>query len=684
MTTTLRPEWPPIPVPGECAPPGTSLFRPVIVPGRAVLVAGGPRALHVFQMFEGQRLWFSIDAHVWISGFAVSMDTLYVQDGVVLSAWDLTRGGSFAAVNLITHQRWVPPDQTPAPPPPSLHALPAASASLQSALAGARNVDAWAGLLDQTDQAIASYDDVAAYSMRVDLQEPLRQHLASIHVQEMRANARRAASGLIMSPPVVRQDEIRGVSTAALFVLALDGTLRSFDNAVNITGTVKLEPPCVEQLTLAEVPQPDGDVACHLYYVGADGGVHGVNASASPPRRLRGWLAHGAVDPARLLPLRYEDGLLWGGGVLGADFFGLPLDPESSPPAVESAPVVTATAPGAGWRDYEVMPSDQLVLVTDGTVSRLLSYAPHAIVRERWGEYAAPARSWTIPWPGTGGDAKPPAPRLALALDVNAPAEDTNVGFRVLLANTVDAADPQHPTTFPSPLPLDTGSLDHGHSDLLPTLAWLRAKPVILHQTLYSLVRSVTPARQIFALSARVEPSIWETQGEARVLRATDLTTRPLPPLPGSEALVAFNVADALKGVADAARAGVARLNVLAAPMRIAITWEFALVLSGNLAEPHREVMPGKNADVTLLLTPGGRLRGTADGDGVLLIDSRYAGAHATVDVSAPAHLPHLPMATVESRADGCTLTPGLTNAIRITTTATMTLTFPDSPATAP
>jgi len=72
----------------------------VIVEGLGVLVTGGPSKVVVFRIYQRPQLWFAVPAQEWIAGFAVHQGLLYVQDGPVLSAWNLVTKARELTVDL--------------------------------------------------------------------------------------------------------------------------------------------------------------------------------------------------------------------------------------------------------------------------------------------------------------------------------------------------------------------------------------------------------------------------------------------------------------------------------------------------------------------------------------------------------------------------------------------------------
>jgi hypothetical protein len=119
QNTRLFPEWQPITVPGIGATDQATLV-PMAVSEDGALVAGNQQRLHVFRVDSHPRLWFSIAAHASLSGYALADGVLYLQDGPVLSVWDVTTavvnpgqqeatGICLAAINLVT-KSLPPPD----------------------------------------------------------------------------------------------------------------------------------------------------------------------------------------------------------------------------------------------------------------------------------------------------------------------------------------------------------------------------------------------------------------------------------------------------------------------------------------------------------------------------------------------------------------------------------------------
>lgn len=424
-----------MPFPTDWPADARPLFEPVVVDARGAYVIGCAAAVAVFQVFSRSRAWFTIKAQVKITGYAVSSSALYVQDGPVISGWDLTYGGCFRGYNIVTKQEWKPPKSDN----PFLIATPPAS------------------LYDTSGTAP---NDVIDFS-----------------------------------PPVVRESQLQGEILGQVFVLGSDGSIHSFDDGLTPSPTpAKFRPPLRPELVMGELPQPSGDVLCRLYYIDKVGAIVAVNGSISPLKELTGWAAKGTFDAAKVLPLRFIDGALWGGGVLGVDFFALAPDPTQSP---------RLTVPArSGWRDYDVQPDDALALVTDGKVSRLVAYGDGVKQRDRWGERITGTSGQSRLWPGVGRESMR-GPTLVLEIDDGVTA--SGAGFRVVLANTVDAVDPPWTPNYPpASTQLDAAIMAPGSfkTPTLGAIASVRSKAIIARHTLYCVVRAAATSPDLLAVFA--------------------------------------------------------------------------------------------------------------------------------------------------------------------------------------
>ena len=573
MPTPLSPRWKPLKF---ATAPGTPFFDPVIVHERGLLIAGGPLALTVFVIGDRQSILFTIAAHrdSQITGFTVSAGSLYVQDGPVLLGFDLTYARPFAGINLVTNACWpeLDDDEAPPLPPDSLWSLSEADSALQAALVVARNAHAnvlRSGQLRGGDLALRASLDAAE----------------------------RNAEKIVFSAPVVRALQFEARTGNQIFSLRMDGKVHSIDDALRDVETFSAARPLRPELAMAELPQHAGDIRCHLYYMSHDGGIVAINATGDLTL-LPGWAATGTIDRERVLPLRYVDGALMGGGILGHGFFAMPLDPAK--PVTVSVP-----APDGGWRQYDVAVAEKLVVVTNGLKSRLVSYAGNAQVRDRWRERQSstiPFQSFVLFWAGTGKDAVVPGPKLVLEIPTAGPSSTVHLPIRTALANTVDAPDAAFSTDFPpqSVTVLDEVTLESGAFGNLPRIASLPCRPFVAQQTLYCIVRSTPQA-------------------------AAD----------GFHALVAYSLAARLSAILPRAQSELLSLAKLVVPIDIHVarverterTWPEPPITWDDGPFDHR------NARVTLTCNnPAREYETTTDDRGIIRVDSGLAGREVTLN----------------------------------------------------
>ncbi len=509
-TSILEPRWKPIAIPGECVPPGGTWFDPVLVRERGLLIVGGPLAIHLYAVLARQMLFLSIPAQHVITGFAVSSGTLYVQDGPVLSGWDLTTRTRFKSVDLNTHR-------------------PVGGGG--------------------------------------------------------------AADGEVtFSAPVARQMQLDAQVVGRVFSLSSNGTINAFDDDLAHVVTHKYDAPLRPELALAEIEQDSGAVLCHLYYITPDGGIFAVDASHDMTQ-LTPCVGSGIPDPKKVLPLRFEDGLLWGGGLLGADLFAMLPDLRQPFRLTVAAPT-----PG-GWRSYEVAPAEKLVLVSDGIHSRLVSYAEAAQTRDRWQLRTAPTASYSVF--GWRAEAARKQPWLALEIEVAAAGSESAVDFRTLLVNTVDSTNPALTSDYPPPTEtLSTGSFSPGSfAAELPRVAELRCRPVVAQNTLYMVVHTAAPGAG-----------------------------------GGANVVAAFNLVTAAQAVMADATARLAELVRRAQPLQVFVTrWDY---FKYSPKQP-RDRVAVRDTYVGVILTPGSPLYVRTNGSAMLYLDSALAGRQIALDVQS-------------------------------------------------
>lgn len=679
----LTPAWRPIVLPGACAPFGLPHFQPVVVEALAVAIVGGPSALHVAEIYDRQRLWFTIPARVRIAGFAVHEGILYVQDGPVLASYSLA-GESLdsapctqfcvAAINLVARVTapvaqfvgWTRERGSFTTGPSGtkfsgthvgalddavladLHALPPDAAARQQALVEARLLEQWACLSEAYPPRYVRGGDaqwagelagILNVIMRVSWDEEDEDRLAGAkHVHAELAQAEAAAADLVFSAPVVRQHQLAGKPGGMVFALAANGTLHALDNALTMTGAASFARPARPVLAIAEQQaSSSSNYGCWLFYPTADGGIKGVNGAAFPPTDLAQWDGTGPVDPRAVMPLAYTDGLLWGGGVLGGGFFALPPSP------MMGGAVLDVPPPGGPWRDYELRTAEKLALVSDGGTTRLLSYAPQAKTRDRWAPHHPPGAAWTRFWKDAGRDADPAQPVLVLEGDVLG---SPNAGLRAYVAATDEPAHPEFASRFPAPpQAIGSATFDPGsYAGVMPRIAWVPARPAIERGTLYALARSAGPGDQAAHLLGLPFP------GDIFILpvgmRRRALLATPFPADDGVCALVAFSLASLADNWKAAAVAEGQRLAWLAQPLLVQVTTEVVEHVT-YYPDPHFPPFPapapmdfytsqrpvGKVTVTTVIGTAPQAL--SCDWYGQAWLDSARAGETAQLDADA-------------------------------------------------
>jgi hypothetical protein len=468
----ISPRWKAVlAVPGASS--SAPYYDPVVVDQRGALIAGGPQALSVFSIGERGRLWYTIRAQSWISGFTATNGSVLVQDGPVLANWSLFEPRCVSAVNLVTSRRWTPAEveegaDPQIDPPAWLYELPAEEARLHHAIVSARAQEA---MLRTPGGGTAALVESALFA-----------HLPG-------------ADRLIFSAPAVREMQVDGAG-GRVFSLCMTGMTTSLTDDLEVIGSLTDETaPLRAELTMAELPQPGGKVLCYLYYVGRDGSIVALDVSGELKRLPARWVSKGTPTAAKVLPLRYRDGQLFGGGILGADFFVTPIDPAKPPSCAVNGPTT-------GWTGYEIASADKLALLSGSDGTHLIAYGGGVNLRSRWGERKPPTASQSLFWSGSGQEGSPATPKLTLETEITAATIDSvaQIRFRVLLANTVDTeVDPRFTPGYPP----DASVLYN--DTLLGTAGRPRSlvcKPAVFRQALYCLVRCEDPAKDVlFAYS---------------------------------------------------------------------------------------------------------------------------------------------------------------------------------------
>ena len=680
----LTPAWKPVVLPADCAPYGTAPFRPVVLDTLAIAIVGGPNALHVVEIYDRQRLWFTIPARVRLAGFAVHEGLLYVQDGPVLSSYSLVGEAldgaphtqfCAGAINLVARMAgasvqfagWTrqhgsfttgpggsrysgahegPLDEAALA---DLFALPPEAAARQQAVQTLRAVEKWAFLSDAFPaRYVRRYSDywprsvarALADLMAIDddaFDEDMQAGANAVHAA--RAQAEAAASAVVFSAPVVRRHQLAGKPGGMVFSQGADGTVHALDNSLTLISTASFARAARAGLAIAEPPVgTTGNYDCWLFAARADGGIQGLNGASFPPTALTQWDGTRPADPGSVLPLSFTDGLLWGGGVLDGGFFALPPNPMLGPAVLDIPP------PGGPWRDYEVQEAAKLALVTDGSTTRIASYAQDARVRDRWPPHTSPAAAWVQFWRGAGHDRDPRQPVLVLELDTLG---NLNATLRAYAVPGVEPARPELASLYPAqPQAIGSATLDPGSfAAAMPRIALVPQRPAIERDMLYVLARSVTAADEVAQIGH------WDLAlpGMHGMIIPYDtlaqyLANLPLPFSAGTSALLAFSLAGLADDWKQAAAAEGERLASFAQPLQLRITQERFHTTIYKLGpdtpgyrppiprNEHADPVPLAGVSVPLSLDGVGTFAVTPDAQGVVEFDAKHAGAGVMVD----------------------------------------------------
>ncbi|MDI9917645.1 hypothetical protein [Rhodococcus sp. IEGM 1379] len=429
----LTPAWRPIDLTDAPAEQSGAPLPILVSDQLGRLISGGRNKLHVLEILNRQRLWWSLTPTVLIHGYAVSGGTLFVQDGPVLSAWDLTEaivsgdgltthGMCFAAVNLATGTK-----------------VAATGNSISDAQ--------YAALFATSESVPANY-----------------------------------------SAPVIREHQLGSAGDAVVFVLAADGGLCSLDIGLTNLDITRWDVPAAVGLALIESPDPSDPnrYTCRLAYITDPGDVVVLDASSGTPTMLGRWTAQNpSAQPWN--PPVYADGNLWASGVPTASLSAL-LPPPPSAPVFTTPYLSTAESTGTPTGSFQICDTDKLALLVDGQTQRLLAYSPETRVVDRWpSKTGIPASAETVFWHES-------ADKFPTTIIVVSDALPDGVTFTVLVANTVDAPQPQYATLYPpEPVTLASGSLGLGaFADPSETMTTMLTKPVIVSRTVYALAQTST------------------------------------------------------------------------------------------------------------------------------------------------------------------------------------------------
>lgn len=659
----LQPAWKALPFPGPCAIDPDPWFATTIAERQGLLIAGGPERICVFRIGARQRLWFSMPARFRFSGYAVSEEGLYLQDGPVLGFWSLTEsmssGGQsmpicLAATNLVTRKSVTASDDpgSTAGQLDLVYQLGNRDAEKLQGIARARRRLAWATFSAKVETARSTL----AHSDSLDLARREGVDRLSSDVLNMCATSDRAgdagftgwdnpqavfegnaraalaraeaeAASLSFAPPVVRAYQIDRPVQEMIFVLAGDGSLYSLDDALTHVDVSRYEAPSDLRLALAEFPAPNdpSNLRCRLYYVTERGAIRELDADSAPVSAGGIWPARG--PPTDPLPLSFVDSLIFGGGVLGSDFLALPPKPP------ESAVISVARANGP-WRHYEIDAGKKLALVSDGQSARLTAYGVGVRARDRWRVATAPG--WAIFWPPPATTAGAPAPTFVLNVAKEADATGGNVDFRVFVANEVDAPDPELASTYPPDTPvLARGTFGPGSlPGALPRIGRMSARPVISKNTLYAVVQPAPTLDAIIAMCAPEardgEPTVspWDNYVAQIGRSAPDDVSAETAPLPvlQPDYLLAYNLSGLGSQALPAALAELTHLRAFAAGIEVSTSFN----IEQGMSPPVTGFVTA--ARFSLIFADNGERCGVvSDQKGRFRIDSKYDGRPALV-----------------------------------------------------
>ena len=634
---------------------GIPQFSPLFVDDYGLLVTGSPLGLEVFLQHEGSSVssMGTIAGTTWISGFGYHAGALFVQDGAVLTRWDLTG------------------DQVAQGPSYDLSQGAAAGSPEQAATLTARYREAWGTLLAAAEAEMAAIDqqwsempeegglkppspsvfyppglqelanDVRALLQPVEPSGPGGywnlpsppppkgpDPLGLPALTAARIAAEAAAPQLLFSAPVIQQLQVDSNPTQTVWVLGGDGTLYALGKNLDDATIIPTGGAAVPQLCGWEPSDPQG---FGLFFP-TPGGISLMDVS--DPQATDPPVPPGSVPVAPAgtpqLPLAATAGLLWGGGgTFGSTFFAMPLPvlATGTAPQGDNAPWQPRVQASGAWTDYAVLDgADPLGLLTDGTNTTLLGAAATSGSRSRWGVHAAPDPSWTVfvPAPAAAG-LSPPPPPLVLEVDQAAAQGAAGVGYRLYPANTAD--DPRGLASFPPPSALVSGALSLQQN--LPRAVLTR--PVVpgdalASSSLYLVGAPMTAAEQLTALCGPANGT-WSS------FYPTASASAAPPLLPGGAYVYVWQLQPFSTAVADpltqslvpeAASAYVQQMEAVAS--RVAI----------QLVAPPDVGL--RVTDVTVQIYDRGnhtQISRTTDGSGVIELDDGWFGH--TVDI----YLPH-------------------------------------------
>ncbi|MFZ6653984.1 hypothetical protein [Undibacterium sp. TJN19] len=625
----MKPRWQPIPLPGDIAPYGDSALQPYLDKGNAVVFAGGPSGLSLVKVNANPTLMTSIPAQSRITGFAVHSGELFLQDGPVLSRWELINGTCMAAINLLNPKlSWKPADG-----PVNwgkLHVLDTAQSEKKLALVRARRKAEWLTLLEncealQHDTSATRTPDIQTklLAMIADLGQLVGANRGQIRAQL--ATAEDAAAQMIFSAPVVRTHQVAAKAGALVYAIGRDGTIHPLDDKLQRMGTVRHDNSARPALAMieSETEAHSDEFACQLFYVTGEGLVREIEGHSLPPAVKGKWPARGRSSLQPGIRPRIDSGLLWGNDAQETGVFALPIDEQGSASRIK-------LAQGEDWRWLELPKEGQLALVCTDTSSRLISFAKNNVTAERWG-----ARKDLAPHYSSFLETKN-RPLMVAEFDREPRQPGSGLGFRVLVANNVDAADQRAVAWYPPPPEsIRNGTLEAFSPTAKPPVS-IRTQVTISMIDAYMIARDSSTREQLLALLADGEAS-WSVHKEKILQPYADaaaagaaLGELPLPPMIGKHALYSYQVGAAVTSEdAENARKVLQRMRDLASPIIVRIIYSSSQEAWGG-TEVNHSSHPLANERVELQFSDGDRISATTDANGDVALPFSRLGSTVT------------------------------------------------------
>lgn len=644
MNIDLTPVGRPSAFSDACAQPGEALFEPVLFNGGSAIIAGGPRLLAVFNAKGGKEWELPCRTAHGIAGFCLFEGIIYVQDGPVLSAWHGLQKTMFAARNLSTGLTWNGED---AELDDDFYDYSEDDADAAAQLLNAHHRHAWASLLAD----LAPLADEQARTLSRDIRQSFGfsdQDAGLVKADAVASldNVKKTVARIVFSAPVTRQHRRAGSSGNIVFTLGMNGSVYALDAQLEQVAQVTrgADLPLRPQLVIAEPPADNGARLCRLCYMTISGGITVLDGVSSDLGQQRGWSATHPPKPDQLLPLSYHDGMLMGGGMLGADFFVADI---RQPGQLAQ----TLASPDDGcWSSYQPDPLNKLVVLSNDQASRLFAYGPQVVARDRWGlrPSAAPAHlSVAAVAPGDQ-----PAPWL-IETEVGT-AGGTQPRWRALYLNTVDPTR-HNPLYKPLPAELASGTLTAHTVSKTVAYGWVRSRPLVNDTDIFCVVRTHEPrllqagadggaGAVLYDLPAlqqqlerRARPGLLRAGAEAEAPTAGSVR----------DALVNFDLKIHAPDLRTLADAEYQRMLLRRDPMPAAIVQVIVYKDMGIGINPlQKQSGPTllTNVSLELELQPGGeRLTVTTDDKGLFCLSHLHLGCTVTITRVAPEQMSLLP-----------------------------------------